>query len=439
MRARLGGLIASMSGRERAILGGAMAASFLCVVAYVLATHPNGLAGDQLEYHNEGIFFTQGRPWWSTTPFGVAHASAWKAPLYPLWVGLWYEVLGAHPTALGLVQALLAPIAVALTWLLARRLFDARIALIGACVVAVFPLAWEFYGLLYSEALAIPLTIAVLLLFLGRGAPGNGGAALAGGAVGVLLLVRPSSGFLLAGMAAAWIIAAGWRRGLLTTAIAVAAAALVVAPWTIRNALTESVGPIPISVQDGAAYGTFNDDSANDPVNPYAWRAVISDMPAVFDGPPVPDSEVRSELQDAARDYIVDHPASLPKAFFWNGLSRLWDVRRPGRALDEVPFEGRSEAVTAVGLAMYYVLLVAAVAGLWRHRSRREIWVPVVVMALVASVMFISASGTRYRAPLEPLIVVLAASVLAPVRRRAVAKPAAPPVASSETREPVAA
>jgi hypothetical protein len=35
-----------------------------------------------------------------------------------------------------------------------------------------------------------------------------------------VLLVRPTSIFLVAGMLAAWVIAAGWRRGLATTAIA---------------------------------------------------------------------------------------------------------------------------------------------------------------------------------------------------------------------------
>ena len=88
-------------------------------------------------------------------------------------------------------------------------------------------------------------------------------------------------------------------------------------------------------------------------------------------------------------------------------------MRRPARAIDEVPFEGRSEAVTTAGLAMYYVLLPLALLGLWRHRRRREILLPVLAIALAASVVFISASGTRYRAPLEPLIAVLAVAALA--------------------------
>jgi hypothetical protein len=85
--------------------------------------------------------------------------------------------------------------------------------------------------------------------------------------------------------------------------------------------------------------------------------------------------------------------------------------------MDEVPFEGRDETVTGIGLAIYYPLLVAALVGLWRHRSRREVVIPVVALALVASIMFISASGTRYRAPLEPLIAILAASAFTPARR----------------------
>lgn len=103
----------------------------------------------------------------------------------------------------------------------------------------------------------------------------------------------------------------------------------------------------------------------------------------------------------------------MPQAFFWNGLSRLWDVRNPARALDEVPFEGRSEAVTAVGLAMYLPLLALALWALWRLRARRALVLPVLAVALAASVVYTSASGTRYRAPLEPLeplVVALACS-----------------------------
>jgi 4-amino-4-deoxy-L-arabinose transferase-like glycosyltransferase len=419
--------------RERWLLAAAMALSASIVVAYVIATRPNELLGDQSEYHSEGIFFTEGKFWWTTLPFGVAHEGMWKAPGYPAWMGLWYEVLGVSPLRVGLVQALLlAPLTVLVTWLLSRRLLGAWAATAAAFVVAVFPLAWEYVGLLYPEALAIPMTTLVVFAFLGR-APTWPVVLTTGLLMGASLLVRPTAMFLFAGIAAAWIVADGWRRGLLWTVATVGVAALVVLPWTVRNSIVTDGGFVPISVQDGAIYGTFNDEAANDPENPYSWRYILADPPDVLEGPPVDDATLRSELTEAGFDYIRDHPFSVVEAFFWNGLSRFWDVRRPGHAVDEVPFEGRSKPVTIAGLAMYYVLLPLALFGLWRVRERREILFPVLALAVAASIVFMTASGTRYRAPLEPLIVVLAVAAFVPRRQ------AAPPRSELAAQEPVTA
>jgi hypothetical protein len=186
----------------------------------------------------------------------------------------------------------------------------------------------------------------------------------------------------------------------------------VLAPWTIRNAVVMH-GLVPVSLQDAAAYGTFNRDSANDPVLPYAWRPLPPSDAYLYDPRhPLSDVEFRSRLTKAARQYIRAHPSSVLKAFFWNGLSRLWDARRPSRALAEVHFEGRSRLVSKLGLWVYYVLAPLALLGLWRLRRRTSLVIPVAAIALGASLIFTIASGTRYRATLEPLIAVLALSAL---------------------------
>jgi hypothetical protein len=59
---------------------------------------------------------------------------------------------------------------------------------------------------------------------------------------------------------------------------------------------------------------------------------------------------------------------------------------------------------------MYWILLVAAVVGLWRLRRRPRLLWPLVALAVAASVVVTTEAHTRYRAPLEPLIVVLACS-----------------------------
>jgi 4-amino-4-deoxy-L-arabinose transferase-like glycosyltransferase len=392
---------------ERVALLAAMALSAAIVVAYALLTKPNDLAGDQFVYDDYGRYWIEGKLWWSELPYGIAHASAWKAPLYPAFVGIVYDVLGPSPTKVAVVQGLLlAPLTVLGAWLLARRLFGRRTAIAAAFLLAIFPACWEFIGLIYPEALAVPVTLLALNLFLDR--PPTTKLAIATGlAIGLGMLVRPNLFFLFAGALGGWWILAGPKQAFRGLAIAVAAAVLLILPWTARN-LSVADGFVPISIQDAAVYGAFNDTAANDPIYPYQWRAYIEPMPEVLEGPPQSDYVVRRELIGEAADYIAEHPDSVPKAFFWNGLSRFWDIRRPQRAIDEIHPSGQSKGVAIPGLVLYWIALALALWGLWLFRDRRAVVIPVLLIALAASITVIPDASTRYRAPLEPLIVILA-------------------------------
>jgi 4-amino-4-deoxy-L-arabinose transferase-like glycosyltransferase len=395
--------------RELGWLTAAIAIGLAVRLAYVLLTRHYALAGDAPEYDLEGQMIAHGHLFWTSLPYGIEHAGAWKAPGYPAWVGLWYTLLGHHPTAVRLVQVPLGAVTIMLTWLLARRLFGVRVAVIAALVVALYPLAWQYEELLYPESLATPLTLAVLIVMLTR-PPSRRNAVLSGVLVGISLLIRPSGEFLVLAALIAWGMSVGWRRGLGLAAIAALSAALVVAPWTVRNAIVMH-GFVPISLQDAALYGTFNSTSAHDPVSPYGWRREPPNVVDLFNpAHPLSDVKLRSALIHRGLSYISAHPGSLFGAFFWNGLSRLWDIRRRSNSLAEVPFEGRSRFVSEVGLDLYDVLLPLALIGLWRvRRRRRAVVVGVIALALGASVTFTVEGGTRYRATLEPLIVVLAA------------------------------
>lgn len=402
-------MLSELPRHERLLVLAAMTAGVTAVLLYVLATPSHPLRGDEVFYDETARFWADGKLWWATVPFGDPHPTAWKPPLYPAFVGTLYAIVGESPLRVELVQALLAAVAVALTWALARRLFGPTVALAAAWVVALFPLAFEYYGLLFPEALAVPLTLVALHLFLEREATARRALAV-GLVIGLGLLVRPTSAFLFAGVLAAFVVAAGRRRGGALTAVAVGAAALVVAPWTVRN-YVEQDGLIPISVQDGAVYGTFNPEAARER---FAWRAFLADPPDVIaeGGPGTSEAELRSGMQSYALDYIRDNPTSVPKAFFWNGIVRFWDLRSPDAALAEVHFQGRSRAVRAIGLGMYWLMLPLAAVGLWRLRRRRTLAIPVLSLVAAASITFTVIGGTRYRAPLEPLVVMLAASLL---------------------------
>jgi 4-amino-4-deoxy-L-arabinose transferase-like glycosyltransferase len=392
--------------RERRVVVGAIVVGLALRIAYVLATRHHHLAGDEIEYDLEGRFIAAGHWFWTTTPYGIAHASAWKAPLYPAWVGVVYDILGRDADHVLLLQTLLAIPTIGLSWLLARRLFGPRVAIAAAWVVALYPGTWQYEARLFSEAFVTPLTLALLVTILGR-TPTLRRAAGTGALMGALLLLRPSSALLFAGIAVAWWVAAGLRTGSVRLVTAVAVAVAVVAPWTIRNHHVTG-GFIPISVQDAAAYGVFNNDAAHS-FYPWAWRPLPSRDRDLFDPRhPRGDAALRAELQRRAWAYISKHPTAVPKAFLWNGIVRTWDLRRPSHAFLEIPAEGRTRALAEVAFYAYWLLGALALVALWTVRRRREVVLPLVAIAVATSVVFTTDAGTRYRAPLEPVIAILA-------------------------------
>lgn len=407
--------LAAVPRRDLQLLLAAVALGLLVRVVYVLVTWDHQLAGDEPEYHMQGAFIVDGNWFWSATPYGIPHPSAWKTPGYPLFLGLIYAVGGKDPDIAMLVQVLiLGPLTITLTWLLGRRLFGAWVGTAAAFVAALHPFVWQYEARLFAEALATPLTLAILLLILDR--PTLRRLAAAGALSGALILVKPSAVHIMAALAAAALVASGPRRGLAKAAVALTACVLVIAPWTVRN-YAEFDTFIPLSVQDAGIYGVFNDDAAQDDEHPWIWRPVTTRDAALFDpARPLDDAELRAELRDRAFEYIEDHPSSVPKAFFWNGLTRFWDVRDPNEALNEVQFQGRSRTLTWIGLVIWWVVLPLGLAGLWLARRRREIVVPLAAMFALACFVYIGNSGTRYRAPFEPVIAVLACSALASMR-----------------------
>ena len=304
LQRRLGRLTGSEpSRREVVLLLAAIALGLGLRVGYVLATYDHPLAGDEPEYYLEGVRATQGKWFWTDRPYDIPHAGMWKSPGYPAWVSVVYLILGVGVGKLLLLQTvLLGPIVIVLIWALARRLFDERVATAAGFVGAVYPHMWQWEGRLYAESLALPLGILLLLLVLER-EPTPRRAVAVGAVMAAGMLVRPTSFFFFAGIAVAWWMAAGARRGTLMLGLSVLVMVLLIAPWTARNyRVAEDF--IPISMQDSAAYGTFNDDAANDPRSPYAWRVRTRREEDLFNGPPVPDAEFREELQSRALDYI---------------------------------------------------------------------------------------------------------------------------------------
>jgi 4-amino-4-deoxy-L-arabinose transferase-like glycosyltransferase len=168
------------------------------------------------------------------------------SPGLPLFVAGIYKVTGGpHERVARLVLALLGALAPLLTYLLARRLsprHGVAAGLIAALVVAIYPATIEYTGMLMTEPLGATLLVGAMLGILWAA----DGATLwrwlvPGLTLGALALVRPE--YLAIGLLLALLVFLrqrlhmSWRRGLVGAAVVVLGIVVVVAPWTVRNAI----------------------------------------------------------------------------------------------------------------------------------------------------------------------------------------------------------
>ena len=101
-----------------------------------------------------------------------------RPPLYPALMWCWAQVFGVSPLALRLPSALFSAAAVPMVFLAGRRLFDGRVAILAAVLMAVSPFQVEFAQLNRYYALMVLLGVTsvwTLLRALGVGEGGDAG------------------------------------------------------------------------------------------------------------------------------------------------------------------------------------------------------------------------------------------------------------------------
>ena len=217
---------------------------------------------------------------------GATQPASNYSPGLPLLVAGAYELTGGvHERAARLILALLGTLSVLFAYLVAHRIrrsmhrphsgvSDASSAvagLVAAGVVAIYPALLEYQGMLMGEPLAAALLSGAVLAVLWASGPrqadlargscrGAGGPAgspravldppaprhprvrwvLPGLLLGALALVRPE--YLSIALLVSLVVLVkdgrdGWPAALVSSAVLLAGVAIVVAPWTVRNAI----------------------------------------------------------------------------------------------------------------------------------------------------------------------------------------------------------
>jgi 4-amino-4-deoxy-L-arabinose transferase-like glycosyltransferase len=368
-------------------------------------------------------------------------------PLYSLYLAVPAKFGLSTPAEQRIFTALLGVATVFLIGILARRLAGDRVGLIAAFLAAVSPALWSNDSVLGLESLyGLLLVLALLTLYRFWNAPTIGRAAVLGLWLALATLTR-SEGIILSVLIAvpAVMLVRGVtrvQRWKMFGAI-VAVGIVIVSPWVIRN-LTTFERPTLLGTGYGwvLAYGSCDTTYYGSKLGSWDDSCALKDYP-----PHLEESLIDERAREKALDYIKNHKSRVPIVVAAR-VGRLFELYKPVQNVELNQGERRGEVASWAILVGYYLLLPWSIAGLIVLRRRRIPIFP--FLAVVAATTITVASSfaiTRYRAPIDVIMPVLAAVAIDATvhhfaRRRAApddaAAPSAPPEPPEPAPEPVA-
>ncbi len=123
------------------------------------------------------------------------------------------------------------------------------------------------------------------------------------------------------------------------------------------------------------------------------------------------ESVVDLRARKQGTDYLRDHLSRLPVVVAAR-VGRVWSVFRPSQNVElDAFYERRGTAESWAVLVAYYVMLVLSIAGLVVLRRRRVPIFPYIAIALSVTITVALSFGiTRYRAPVDVVMPLLARS-----------------------------
>lgn len=337
-----------------------------------------------------------------------------RTPLYPLFIAAVYALLGRMPWAVCAVQILLDTLTCALLFLVLRKALGERPAAIAALFYALDPFIILYSCALLTEILFLFFVVAafgvyVALIRDGRHSFRPLGYALLGLVLGGATLIRPISQYLPAVLVLFVLYAERhrWKTALLSVVALVAAFALALSPWLVRNEKT--FGRPALTYIGAWDLLALNAAMTEAPKRMLDVMAVQSDLLAEADRLVIADGRNPEELsnleksaywQDLALRYVMKDPVrfgwyhikGMGRVLFGLGTGDFARMLRVREATDassgKTPFQW---AIAPLLLAFLIITYAGAVAGLiigWRTEDRR-----VLILCMLLALYFVSATG----------------------------------------------
>lgn len=354
------------------------------------------------------------------------HSTVSRAPLWPLLMAPLYALTGPNPLGPRLLLCVIGAGTCAILAHWALDLFGTRTSWFTGLLAAGYPGLFLYDGWLFSESLYTFLLIAFAysLFRLQRNKMQLRHILLwsltSGLLLGLAALARPN-GVQLLGVLWLWggiLICARripWRTMLRILALSTAISLALIVPWTYRNFTVTHRFVLVASGMGDVLLGAYND-------------TVLQNMP--FTGPgfwvsrdlvrpriPVeghdayaytPDDEQR-DVQIALH-WMNEHRSAVPLLWRYH-WQHMWqpETFEPGLPINEFP-ERFSSLFIRVMLnnisPLIFLFAAAALLLLWR-RWHHQLLVVYLVLALTILQNILLYANMRFRAPIEPLLVLL--------------------------------
>src|ERR687884_1592653 len=385
-------------------------------------------------YVDKGDVFARTLIAHGTYGFIPGRPSAYTQPLYGWFLVPLYWIFTRSWVVVGLAQIAVAAATAILVYEIGRRWIPPLAGLLGALAATLHPyLVWHDVHMnreILDELLAAAIVLLTLLVLDKRSLP----FALALGAVLGLAILGNVRLVLLPLVVGAFVLVT--RRPVLALAT-VAATAVVVSPWVVRNRV--SVGCTTLTT-DGRALWKANNPNTLRTLEHGKW---IDDVPPIPGAPPSPQdagaiyaetgrivrtnecAQMRYYRHRAVR-FMEHHPgekaklAGVAARMLWQpAVTRTEGRRGAGTSLDV----GRRVVEPAYMIVLYALGLVGL---LYVPRRFAALALALLVYDTLTAMLF--AGETRYRVPWDFLIALSAAAAVTRVRMRW-AKPASPAAA----------
>jgi 4-amino-4-deoxy-L-arabinose transferase-like glycosyltransferase len=415
--------------RARLALAAIVLLAVLVRIAVVAADSGYRPANDAYEYDYYARSISAGEGYPPSGYLLQGGPTAIRGPGYPYLLGATYALSGDSVTAGRLLGVALGALSVFLLYLIAKRIWGRRVGLTAAALAAIFPPLVLLSRDLVSETLFVPLELGAVLCVLNFRRSGGAlrWAVAAGALCGIAALTRNTAlALVLPVVLGVWTLRPWLRPAALAPPLLVlAGAAIVVAPWVVRDA-AEFGRLVPVTTSGGiAAAGTYNSASYEDSGTHGAWRdpQIVPEFTPLFVTPGIDESEVDARLRRKAADFAWQHPGYVATTFAWN-LLRLFEVAGGsvvddrGRVVEDRGIGSADPTPERIGLAIVAILAVLGAVAIVRGRSRGApgaprvprgplfLWLVPILMILVAAPI---AGLPRYRLPVDPFLLILAA------------------------------